>query len=534
MPADTEGLFYARLRQPPVNGTVTEIINRLSPNEKVDLCQQLDLCITDAYPFLFERRSSKKIKRKIGVQTPLKTMLRYLEYRPQIVLPKNIVVQDDVKEKDIFFGPKDTKPSKKGLADNNLVCVEREHIFIIMKRGPNTKFYDLIPNFDETSEVFHGMGNASSARNISNNHCFLDASCNGPDVNYNRDANTVDEILMVDDSNEDGYEDQDNPDMNYVNLVFYGDTAGGGDDQDPGEMSGQVDAAGRGGDERDPGERSDPVDTAGRGGDYQDPGERSAPVDTAGCRGDDRDPGERSAPVDTAGHGGDDGDPGDSTLGREENSQGQSNDASNGGDGSGDNAHNDSELVDRERNSPVQPGDPSDPGGSDEPGDDPSDPSDNGSDTASGTTFGTLPPHVRKNTNIYLHPEKTSDETMHALIHASKKQFLNFVYSIDPNQYYVKSPLSKFSQAFLFRLKLASNWSFDELAEVFIISSKTARRIFWHLVEKMYQHTLALPNLVDQTEIEDFFQALFEAEDPYYKQIFSSFKDPTGNVFLAG
>ena len=62
MPEDSEGLFYARLRHPPPNGTVAEIINRLSTNDKVDICQQLDLCIPNVYPFLFDRRTCNKVK----------------------------------------------------------------------------------------------------------------------------------------------------------------------------------------------------------------------------------------------------------------------------------------------------------------------------------------------------------------------------------------------------------------------------------------------------------------------------------------
>ena len=151
-------------------------------------------------------------------------------------------------------------------------------------------------------------------------------------------------------------------------------------------------------------------------------------------------------------------------------------------------------------------------------------------DIGSGTTFGTSRPHILRNSNLYLHPEKLSDEAIHSLIHCSKQQFLNFVHLIGEN-FIKKSSLSKYSQAFLFRLKLATNPSFNELAEYFVISKRSSRRIFWHILEKFHGRKLSLPNLQgSDDEIEELFQKLYDAEDPFYKELFGCFKDPQGKI----
>ena len=44
--------------------------------------------------------------------------------------------------------------------------------------------------------------------------------------------------------------------------------------------------------------------------------------------------------------------------------------------------------------------------------------------------------------------------------------------------------------------------------------------------------SLTLPNLLGgQAEVDNLFQQLYDAEDTYYKEIFGSFKDPSGMYF---
>ena len=147
------------------------------------------------------------------------------------------------------------------------------------------------------------------------------------------------------------------------------------------------------------------------------------------------------------------------------------------------------------------------------------------------STFETIPKSMRKSYNIFLNPEKASSEDLVSLIHITKPQFLQFVELIDipvsKNQL-----LTKYSASFLFRLKLASNWSFDELGTVFCIDRSTARRIFWKVLKICYSTSMTIPNILNEyTDMEAIFHSIYEAQDPYFTKLFSGFQDPTGKYF---
>ena len=147
------------------------------------------------------------------------------------------------------------------------------------------------------------------------------------------------------------------------------------------------------------------------------------------------------------------------------------------------------------------------------------------------STFETIPKSMRKTCNIFLNPEKASSEDLVSLIHITKPQFLQFVELIDipvsKNQL-----LTKYSASFLFRLKLASNWSFDELGTVFCIDRSTARRIFWKVLKICYSTSMTIPNILNEyTDMEAIFHSIYEAQDPYFTKLFSGFQDPTGKYF---
>ena len=100
-----------------------EIVNRLALNDKVDLCQQLHLCVPGVYPLIFNFRVLPKKKKEIGVENPYSILLQYLEVRPQIILPKNILVHDTRSDRDIFFRIDDLQPSKRELDLYKLLCI---------------------------------------------------------------------------------------------------------------------------------------------------------------------------------------------------------------------------------------------------------------------------------------------------------------------------------------------------------------------------------------------------------------------------
>ena len=91
------------------------------------------------------------------------------------------------------------------------------------------------------------------------------------------------------------------------------------------------------------------------------------------------------------------------------------------------------------------------------------------------------------------------------------------------------SRLSRYSKAFLFRLKLAGNWSFSNLSCVFGITKATVRNIFWEVARKVYLHALAIPNLLNpDIDMDGLFQSIFDSMDPFYQKLFKHFKDPRG------
>ena len=127
-----------------------------------------------------------------------------------------------------------------------------------------------------------------------------------------------------------------------------------------------------------------------------------------------------------------------------------------------------------------------------------------------------------------------SEYYINSLLHCTKRQFLEFVQSFQDEHFYQKSTLSKFSQSFIVRVKLSKNWSFDVIAACFVISKKTARRIFWHLLHAYFRHSLTFPDLLNggDEEIEEFFEQVHDAEDPFYRTLFGNFKDPRGRCIL--
>ena len=143
-------------------------------------------------------------------------------------------------------------------------------------------------------------------------------------------------------------------------------------------------------------------------------------------------------------------------------------------------------------------------------------------------SFETVPKESRRNMNIFLYPEKASSDEIRSLIHISKKQFLEFVDLVNVPMT-KHSLLSKYSESFLFRLKLASNWSFDELGTVFCTDKKTARRIFWKILKLFYTTSLSIPNILNEyTDMEGLFRDIYQSQDPYFTKLFSAFQDPKG------
>jgi hypothetical protein len=145
------------------------------------------------------------------------------------------------------------------------------------------------------------------------------------------------------------------------------------------------------------------------------------------------------------------------------------------------------------------------------------------------STISTLDVKMRKYRNMFMSPEKLGNEDFVALIHITKNQFLEFCEEL--RQYLPASTniLSLYSRAFLFRLRLASSWTQDEISSIFCITPSTGRAIFWKVVKTYYENMVNLPNfLLNDDVVEQVFQEAADNLDPYYKELLSLLQDPKG------
>lgn len=109
----------------------------------------------------------------------------------------------------------------------------------------------------------------------------------------------------------------------------------------------------------------------------------------------------------------------------------------------------------------------------------------------------TMQLHIRKYTNLFLNPEKLTNRDFQALIHVTKNQFLKFTAQLKGNIKSCKEEaLNMYARSFLFRLKLASSWTQDEISVVFGIPVSTGRDIFWNLLRTYYLHEVNIPNFL--------------------------------------
>lgn len=147
----------------------------------------------------------------------------------------------------------------------------------------------------------------------------------------------------------------------------------------------------------------------------------------------------------------------------------------------------------------------------------------------------TFPKQKMKYMNMFLHPEHCSSVDIQNLIHCTKPQFLTYVEAMKPHlqKLNMRNHLSVYSKAFLFRLKLAKNKSFSELATLFVIDKKTARMVYKKLLQITYKFHSAIPNIMTgPNEVEDLFEDAARNLDPFYKELFKPFVDPQGLFFI--
>ena len=148
-------------------------------------------------------------------------------------------------------------------------------------------------------------------------------------------------------------------------------------------------------------------------------------------------------------------------------------------------------------------------------------------------SFDTLPDHILRYGNMFLAPQHCSNYQILHMIHTSKENFLLFTRTIQT--YFPKNleaeVISTYSRAFLFRMKLATNLSFDKLGILFGIPTSTARHVFWSILRTTHEHYLGVPDLLSD-DIDDpigkVLREAYDATDPFFQILYGSFKDPKG------
>ena len=139
----------------------------------------------------------------------------------------------------------------------------------------------------------------------------------------------------------------------------------------------------------------------------------------------------------------------------------------------------------------------------------------------------TLDPNIGRYKNMFLNPEKLSNESFIALIHITKSQFLEFCEELKQYLPPMTDLLSLYSRAFLFRLRLGSCWTQSEISAVFGIPESTGRNIFWQVLKTYYENMVNIPNfLLNDDIVEQVYQDAYDAQDIYYTELVKLFPDP--------
>ena len=495
----------------------------------------------------------------LKIKKPYKKIVEYLQCKKQIMLPKHVLIEDKVDNKTFYFGPADTKPSVCWLKKNRLEYHEHVHFFTIFKTKEksfnSSRFYDdncnehehLINDedqsekgtieqyFEETEEYDEYF---QSRHNSTARHSEVQCTTlNDPDISsihqapaevHNREGIVHQPINRRDSELVAGLVHL--PDLGHLNDGVSYETSQPVTRSYDNEHQNQhpADAVSV----HQPVPRPDPGDgehlQTGTGSvvppsNLQNPSTNdpsSFNRESEGATAADHQPVPRPDPgdgVDQPCPDSQDSDPCNSNMEDGVSLSLPNPDPSDSG--------NSEEIYDSDTDGELVPlpVPQPDPGDSEDPDD---------SDD-SGTTFGTIPKHVLRNTNLFLHPEKASNNEIVSLIHITKEQFIQFVNSIKnvytPDK---RSLLSIYSQAFLFRLKLASTWSFHELDTCFGCGYSSARRIFWKLTKVVYKHCLAIPKIIGghDGELEEMFDETYRALDPFHKELFRPMKDPRGTT----
>ena len=446
-----------------------KILSRCSTADGYDLCNSMKSAVVGVFPLLCSRLKSMGHYADFPSKEHASTIKQYLLEKDQVIIPKKIIIKCG--EKQAYFGPALTKIPDRELDIYGLKEEDLEHSYIItLNKDGKVQ--------DAAAEAVEDDEDSGSDELLSNSDIFT------PD-NSGSDSNESFDDCM--------------PPPNHESTLI--------ESQNDGSSLSQGDQSIRVQDHSIPSHNdiSNPFvdDSSDSSQDHSNPSQRvfsNQPFDNSNHRQEDN-----------------------SNQGQEDLfNASQVNNSSQSQEDNSNQCQEDVFNPSQENNSSQSQEDMSNRSESENSGKD--------DDTES------FPKEKMKFMNMFLHPEKCSSEDINNLIHCTKTQFLDFVQSIRPHLEKLKvkrrpSKLSIYSSAFLFRMRLACNWSFSKLSTIFVITKTAARIIYNKILKICYKHTTAIPNVLNsQEDLEKLYDRTYAATDPFIKELFAPFADPLGII----
>ena len=478
-----------------------------------------NLCVPGIFPLVFSGMShfgSKPppILRKTAYNQSFHVLKKLIQSRGEVTLNNHVILVDEVSGTEIYFGPKLLIPDSPKLhikySDQNITRVSLK---------PEEKTDDESSSEgSETDDDIVGL-NVEDPFPISNDE--VDASdddLGAPVGRLSQDVlNCLAHMFPEDSANSSSLQPPDLHDNAAEEAPGYVVPDHGRDAQPDDSGDGQTDSVVDGppdhsrGDPVDHGEGG-PTDPSGDG--PPDHGGGGGPADHGG--GDPADNGGGGPPDQSGGgHGG----PSDHDGAESPDNSGDDSSHHSNGTGSYTEVHPTSQ-------SPQPPSPPPPPGGTP-----PEFPLPAGQQEGLDGS-GTLPLHQRKAMCLLRSPLGLTHTDFVSKFKISKLQFINWVRSCE-NIVLRTRELNYLAQGLLFLHKMLNNTSFSSLAVDFVVTVRTAKKIFWSVGMHQYQHNSNIPRIVFngatvEGQVNHLLTESFNSTPPLIQNIFRFFRDPSG------
>ena len=131
VPDDLKKEQATYLKCPEYSDNVAKILKRLSPGDRVDLCQAVGIAVPKVYPLLWtkERHKLGEFEDFISLELRNSTLRCLMKEKSNLMLPKRIVIS--YKGYTAYFGPTLTKISESFIKKKGFELSELEHHYVI-------------------------------------------------------------------------------------------------------------------------------------------------------------------------------------------------------------------------------------------------------------------------------------------------------------------------------------------------------------------------------------------------------------------